>query len=400
MIRAMRPPLPALGLLAALLSPSVADAQEVLGADVSSTTRANPDSAAAGEEITLILGASNAGPEQANDVTITAELPQGLMAGSVVESPGPCSLESGIVCRVGALPPGASAQVRILAAVTREGSQVVRAGVAARQNDPVPENNASTAELSANGPSCGRVGTFEPDILKAGRAGSVLCGFSGDDTLLGGPRGDTLLGGGGRDSLVGDAGHDELDGGEETDACAGDPGAGRRSGCELDVFALAGQLPLVELGPSTVGYGYHQSLFATAMGLRAFGDHVVMSSRNRGTGSTTAADIVVGNRSRVRAPVTGEVVAVKRYLLYCERPDWKVVIRPAADPSLRVLVLHLGRPGVRDGDQVTAGISRMGRARPADWPDSQKDRYFPARYPHVHVEVERNGASPTPGCAI
>jgi hypothetical protein len=42
----------------------------------------------------------------------------------------------------------------------------------------------------------------------------------------------------------------------------------------------------------------------------------------------------------------------------------------------------------------------MGRARPADWPDSQKDRYFPARYPHVHVEVERNGASPTPGCAI
>jgi hypothetical protein len=109
---------------------------------------------------------------------------------------------------------------------------------------------------------------------------------------------------------------------------------------------------------------------------------------------------VVASRARVRAPVTGEVVGVKRYLLYCERPDWKVVIKPASDPSLRVLVLHLGRPGIEDGDQVLAGVSRIGRASLNDWPDSQVNRYFPDRYPHVHVEVERNRASPTPGCSL
>ena len=400
MHRDVRPAVLLSAVVVALVAPVPAEAQEVLGADVSSNTRANPPEAAPGEEITLILAASNAGPEQATDVTLAAQIPQGLVIQSVLESPGPCSLEGDATCRVGPLPAGASAQVRLLTAVTREGSNVVQTSVSARQTDPVPDNNTSSAELKATGPSCGRVGTPEADVLRAGKAGSVLCGFSGDDTLLGGARGDTLLGGDGHDTLVGDAGHDDLDGGGDEDACAGDPGSGTVAGCELDVFALAGTLPLVELGPSTVGYGYHQSLFGTAIGMRPFGEFVVMSSRNRGTGSTTAADIVVGNRSRVRAPVTGEVVTVKRYLLYCERPDWKVVIRPASDPTLRVLVFHLGRPGVQDGDEVTAGISRMGRARPADWPDSQKDRYFPARYPHVHVEVERNGASPTPGCAI
>jgi hypothetical protein len=67
---------------------------------------------------------------------------------------------------------------------------------------------------------------------------------------------------------------------------------------------------------------------------------------------------------------------------------------------VRVLVLHLGRPGVKPGDILQAGVSRLGRARPNDWADSQANRYFPERYPHVHVEVERNRASPTPGCTI
>jgi hypothetical protein len=163
---------------------------------------------------------------------------------------------------------------------------------------------------------------------------------------------------------------------------------------------MADRLPLVDLGSATVGYGYHQSLFRTAIGLRPFGEHLVMSSRNRGTGSTTSVDVVLGSRARVRTPVTGTVVGVKRYLLDCERPDWKVVIRPDADPTLRVLILHLGRPGVGEGDSVTAGISRLGRASANDWPDSQTNRYFAERYPHVHVEVERDRASPTPGCAI
>lgn len=386
-------------LISAALPPSPA-AGQVVGADLRASARAVPGAVPVGDDVSLIATVENAGPEQATDVTLTITLPQGLVVQAIESEGRACSQDANVSCRIGALPPGASSQVRILAGVTRQGSLTPRVRADARQDDPAPANDEATTEVAAKGSDCDRVGTVGLDRIRAPRRSAVLCGLGGDDVVLGGPRGDELLGGSGNDSLVGDAGRDRLDGGEGADACAGAPGAGGARRCEHAVFALARQLPLVEPGPATVGYGYHQSLFRTAIGLRPFEAHVVMSSRNRGTGSTTAADVVVGSRARVRAPVTGQVVTVKRYLLYCERPDWKVVIKPRSDPTLRVLVLHMARPSVGDGDQVTAGLSLLGRAPGNDWADSQANRYFPSKYPHVHVEVERDRASPTPGCSI
>jgi uncharacterized repeat protein (TIGR01451 family) len=388
-----------LALIAGLVSAPPALAQPV-GADLRASARAVPDAAAVGDDVTLNGSATNNGPAPATGVTLTFDLPQGLVFQAIVEASGTCSEDRPVVCQVGTLAPGQASQVRILTGLTRKGANVATVRVDAAEDDPNPANDQAAAEALGTGADCDRVGTVETDRLRAGRAGSVVCGLGGADIVLGGPRGDDLLGGTGNDALVGDAGRDKIDGGEGEDACAGDPGPGSERACEHAVFALAGSLPLVDLGTSTVGYGYHQSLFRTAIGLRPFGEHVVMGSRDRGTGSTTASDVVVGARARVTAPVTGQVVGVKRYLLYCERPDWKIVIRPDADPSIRVLVLHLGRPRVADGDEVTAGISSLGRARRADWPDSQVERYFPGRRPHVHVEVERDRASPTPGCSI
>jgi uncharacterized repeat protein (TIGR01451 family) len=387
-------------LIAAALPPFAAGAQSVVGADLRAQARVTPSPVPVGDDVTVIATVENLGPEQATDVTLTVTLPNGLVAQAVESDGPPCSTDAAVTCRVGPLPPGASAQARILAGVTRGGALVASVAVDARQDDSVATNDEASAEVSADGSDCGRVGTPGPDELRAPKRGAVLCGLGGDDVFLGGPRGDDLLGGAGNDSLVGDGGRDRLDGGDGVDACAGAPGPGTSRRCEHAVFALAQSLPLVELGPGTVGYGYHQSLFRTAIGLRPFEPHVVMSSRNRGTGSTTAADIVVGSRARIHAPVSGQVVTVKRYLLYCDRPDWKVVIKPASDPTLRVLVLHMARPSVQDGDSVTAGTSPIGRAPANDWADSQTNRYFPSRYPHVHVEVERDRASPTPGCAI
>jgi uncharacterized repeat protein (TIGR01451 family) len=386
-------------LIAALPAPPAAG-QVVVGADLRAQARAAPDSVAVGDDATLIATVENQGPEQATDVTLSVALPDGLVAQAVDAEGRPCSLDAAVTCHIGPLAPGASAQVRIMAGVTRKGALTAAVTVGARQDDPVTTNNEAAADLSAKGSDCGRLGTPGPDELRAPKSGAVLCGLGGDDVFLGGPRGDELVGGSGNDTLVGDAGRDRLDGGDGSDACAGAPGPGPARRCEHAVFALAQSLPLVELGPATVGYGYHQSLFRTAIGLRPFEPHVVMGSRNRGTGSTTAADIVVGSRARIHAPVSGRIVAVERYLLYCERPDWKVVIKPEADPSLRVLVLHMGRPAVQDGDRVVAGASKIGRAPPNDWADSQTNGYFPAKYPHVHVEVERDRASPTPGCSI
>lgn len=386
-------------LISVLLPTGIARAQ-VLGADLTASARVAPSSANVGEDLFLVAAVYNAGPEQAAEVVLTIDLAEGLVAQAAEETPRACDLGRRVVCPIGALPPGASAQARLLLGVTGPGSLVATVTATAAQEDPAPGNEQAAGQVAARGVPCDVVGSAEANRLRAPRRGGVVCGLAGDDTLLGGPRADWLLGGSGHDSLVGEAGRDRLDGGEGIDACAGDPGPGVERDCERKVFAMAEGLPLVEPAAATVGYGYHQSLFRTAIGLRPLLPHVVMSSRSRGTGATTSADVVVGSRARVLAPVTGRVVAVKRYLLYCERPDWKLVIKPRNDPALRVLVLHLGRPAVEGGDEVMGGVSRIGRAPANDWADSQVNRYFPARYPHVHVEVERDRASPTPGCAI
>ena len=387
-------------LLIASLLPSGSARAQTVGADLSVSVRMDRPSADVGEDLDLLAGVANAGPEQATAVILTVHLPQGLVAQEADASLGACEPGRRVACSIGALPPGGTARVHVLLGVTEPGSLVATATADAAQEDPAPGNEQAAGQVAAGGVPCDRIGSADTDELRAPRGGAVLCGLAGDDTLLGGPRGDGLVGGSGHDALVGDAGRDTLNGGDGTDACTGDPGPGAERACERSVFALAEGLPLTEPGSATIGYGYHQSLFRTAISLRPLVSHVVMGSRSRGTGATTSADVVVGSSARVTAPVTGRVVTVKRYLLDCERPDWKLVIKPRDDPTLRVLVLHLGKPSVEDGDEVTAGLSRIGRARANDWADSQANRYFLDRYPHVHVEVERDRASPTPGCAI
>jgi hypothetical protein len=293
---------------------------------------------------------------------------------------------------------------------------------------------------AAAGPSgCDVVGTSGDDVLIAdSQHGAVICGLDGDDvlvgrigrdTLIGGPgrdllRGasvaDTLRGRGGADVLAGDQGNDRVLGGPGRDGCTQGPGRGRNRGCEVRAYAEAGDILLLEPARRVVGYGFHESLFETALPQRPLGrirrndnpakfrppppadgpPYVVMGTRHRPTGATTSADVVVPSRARVRSPVTGEVVLVERYLLYCDSPDWKVVIRPHGARSLRVIVLHLAHVRVRDGEDVTAGRSTLGRAAVNDASSAQENQYFPDGYPHVHIEVERDRAAPTPGCSL
>jgi hypothetical protein len=314
---------------------------------------------------------------------------------AVHQGPWSCAIGPTVVCTLAALSAGGVAVVEVTAAAVRPGSLSVTATVTQASTDPDPANDSTAILVEASGRPCDAVGSAGPDTLRAKARGTVACGLRGDDVILGGDGRQILLGGSGRDALGGGRGHDRLDGGPGRDACSGD---GRR--CEVRDFAAAHSLPLYNIAPGTIGYGYHQSLFGTAVGMRPLLPHRVMASRGRGTAATTAVDIVVPSRGRIRSPVTGTVVAVERYLLYCRTRDWKVVLAPRSHPRLRVLVLHMARPAVREGDEVRAGSTSLGRAARNDQPSSQANRYFPDRYPHVHVEVERNRASPTPGCAL
>jgi Ca2+-binding RTX toxin-like protein len=263
-------------------------------------------------------------------------------------------------------------------------------------------------------------GNLGNDRIEGGWGSDVLGGGYGRDSLYGGPGADRLLGNEDPDILVGDEDPDILTGGPGIDGCVQGVDHGRKIGCEAVAYASAGGLLLFEPSTRPVGFAYHESLFGSAIDLRPFGrvvdnensarfsspprtdgpDYVVMYSRGRAPGATTATDVVVPSHATIVSPVDGTVVTVVRYRLYCESVDWKVVLQPSEFPSLRVLVLHMATPSVEVGDHVVASVSTLGTARENDMSSAQENRYFPDQYPHVHIEVERDGANPTPGCAL
>ena len=346
------------------------------------------------EEARLTATVMNLGQTEASSLQLTVELDEALEPMAADQGPWSCSVGATVTCALGALPAGAAAEVNVAVAAVRSGAFPATATVAQTSTDPDPSNDAATVAVTAAGRPCDVVGTAGPDTLRARGRGDVACGLRGDDVLLGGDGRQFLHGGRGRDA-IGGRGHDRIDGGPGRDACAP---KGRR--CEVRGFATASSLPLFEPSGITIGYGYHQSLFGTALGMRPLLRHRVMESRGRGTGATTAVDIVVPSGGAIRSPVKGTVVAVERYLLYCRTRDWKVVLAPRSHPRLRVLVLHMARPAVREGDEVAAGSTLLGRAGANDGATAQVNRYFPHRYAHVHVEVERDRATPTPGCDL
>ncbi|MGH2723912.1 MAG: hypothetical protein ACRDI0_06535 [Actinomycetota bacterium] len=262
-------------------------------------------------------------------------------------------------------------------------------------------------------------GSAHDDVLIGSGAPNRLRGLGGRDVLRGEGAKDRLFGGPGPDSLVGGARRDRLDGGGGTDGCLQGVGKGTKRRCEVLAWSEAPDVALFVPSRSLVGIGFHQSLFGSAVALRPHGklhrnDHggftapaptdgpgyAVMGSRGRGTPATSAADLVVGSHTKVTSPVHGVVTRVRRYLLYCHTPDWQVLIRPAGRPDLVVMVLHLASVHVSKGDRVAAGVTGLGKAAGNDAASAQANAYFPDQHPHVHIEVERDGAKPIPGCPL
>lgn len=178
----------------------------------------------------------------------------------------------------------------------------------------------------------------------------------------------------------------------------------RGTGTGFQPYATAGSVRLVHPVALVELIGFHESghdggrqqdALTTAVRPRT------LPTRHRGTGSRTAADIVVPPDTEVRSPVTGTVKSAGTYVLYCRYRDDKVVIRPDAAPDWEVTVLHITGVQVQAGDRVVAGITPLA-PRATELPfASQVDRYTgtPA-WPHVHVEVldPRVPDRPSGGC--
>ena len=115
---------------------------------------------------------------------------------------------------------------------------------------------------------------------------------------------------------------------------------------------------------------------------------VELESRQRGTGSRTAADIVVSPDAEIRSPITGTVLRAGSYVLYCKHQDSYAVIDPDVRPGWEVKVLHVDGLQVQEGQRVEAGVTVIA-SRPTQLPFASQVDDHTARpaWPHVHVEV-------------
>ena len=137
--------------------------------------------------------------------------------------------------------------------------------------------------------------------------------------------------------------------------------------------------------------GFHESGHDGARHQEATGTAarpLTLETRDRGTGSQTAADIVVHPDGELRAPVTGTVIRGGSYTLYCDHTDEYLVIEPDGRPGWEVKLLHFEGLQVSTGDRVEGGVTVVGvRGRILPF-ESQVDEFTATpSWPHVHVEV-------------
>ncbi|MDX1619433.1 MAG: M23 family metallopeptidase [Nitriliruptorales bacterium] len=118
---------------------------------------------------------------------------------------------------------------------------------------------------------------------------------------------------------------------------------------------------------------------------------IVLPTRNRPGGATSAVDIALPEGEDVLAPVSGEVVAVSPYFLYGQHPDVRIDIIPEGRPDLRVVIIHVADVTLEPGDVIEAGKTRIAGSAVLFPFESQIDRFVADVHgeamPHVHIEV-------------
>jgi len=133
---------------------------EEVGADLAITKTDSPDPVILGDPLDPIqvlyyhITVTNNGPATATNVIMVDTLPESLDNPSADPSQGHCDrYELTITCQLGSLNPNATATIRIVAGVFREGRYINRAIVTANERDPDLSNNTTQAETTAYRPA-------------------------------------------------------------------------------------------------------------------------------------------------------------------------------------------------------------------------------------------------------
>lgn len=180
------------------------------------------------------------------------------------------------------------------------------------------------------------------------------------------------------------------------------------------LLGTVGGLELFLPSAEPVIVGYHEAAAVSAVPVRPVGQldedrnttrtdlpgdatagrpYLVLSSRGRAAGPTSAADVVMRDDDPVLAAVTGTVVDVRSYLLYGSHQDQRIEIVPADRDDVRVVMIHVRGAQVAIGDVVVGGVTPVAASVRRFPFSSQVDRETePERLGHVHLEVQPRDA--------
>jgi uncharacterized repeat protein (TIGR01451 family) len=216
---------------AAVLLPA-APAAAAPSADVSVDASVNRDSAPVGAEVTYTIVVTNDGPDTADLVTLTDQLPPELSLQSATVDVGICAGDPTVVCTIGSLNNGDSATATIEARGMQAGPVNNSPSATSATADPTPSNNSSVARSTFfdRASVCTVSGTAGNDRLTGTSGDDVICGLGGNDRISGRGGNDTLKGNSGNDRLRGQGGKDRLRGGSGRDRLAGGGGRDRLAG--------------------------------------------------------------------------------------------------------------------------------------------------------------------------
>ncbi|MCP4284938.1 MAG: DUF11 domain-containing protein, partial [Gammaproteobacteria bacterium] len=169
--------------------------------DLSVAKFAAPSPVLAGETLTYALTAANSGPSAATSVLLSDMLPTGITVDGFETSQGDCNLASGtLTCSLGALLPGASAQVTVTATVapSSRGELENTAAITAAETELNPDDNTVTVTTPVDAEVDLQVsGAAIPNLVTVGDALTYTFAITnhGPADALGVTLTDTLPGG-------------------------------------------------------------------------------------------------------------------------------------------------------------------------------------------------------------
>jgi uncharacterized repeat protein (TIGR01451 family) len=115
-------------------------------ADLAVSKSVSPGQTTLGQPVTFTVTVTNAGPDDATNVTLADVLPPGATVADVTATRGTCaSGPDGLTCALGSLPAAGTATVSYVATATSPGSLANGATVFGDERDPRPGNNTAIA---------------------------------------------------------------------------------------------------------------------------------------------------------------------------------------------------------------------------------------------------------------